>query len=836
MILFKQHSQPTPALRRYLNLLVAILLSLQLGFITTRPVNAQDGPACQELIAYQDLIGDGTLDSMLLACQFSEGSSDQLTIVKTSGEIDPDLAWQENITYVDETWIFDHDSHGRASLVIQFRQDKESLVAELYDDGDGDGVVTYTIDGSGVTITENEYWTVQVVASDGWWLQKGKLNFNLNIAVDGDVEAMFMMEPYREYLITDGNPDYEIQIYDLNNSGKPNYDRRKILTPFLKDATGLQTQMMVNFADNELPISGGFDLWPYLDLAYKWGGGGSRVVKGYSASTPPIMFEPATGRIEAVGEFVASRGNNQNCFYYSALPWEIGRVNETDFESPFCFYSLSNDDGRVPELQVRALYYPPNDRFLPGGAVPQAMNWIRYSWDQDNTATWRYAVGLLGRHEFTTPVNLAGYQVLSVPYADFPSWVTERAWDLAVFSEFTGESYFTSEGMYSVSYLAQQEITHYVAGYISDPPNLSHDPEINFRMEWALDYNAQPYLYFSPVDHRLHLQGADGGTWRLSEEETLHYTRLGPGGLFNQWTYAVGGEVTKLMYLHADKGLLYDDGVLSIWSTTAQPPLFTALPPSDHDTWAALGALLNAHERDFAPDDFAPMLAQFGEVDVAVNGASLRGLRHTQNGFRFVLALGPGFTVQGTDLLGLAGTPPGEYAVSYDGTFHLQLLTPAQIQVDLDTSAPAFAAYLSRAIPLQISNTGLEDATEVYVYGYISHEAGARHEVEIQSLRLNAGETKTVRVPFSPDAPGEWTVEVGVSLAGQGRRPVQRSTHPFDIQVQPAPDTTPAQDLSAFGLVQPWQLAGLVTLLLLAATLAVALFIQEVLAHPGHEN
>jgi hypothetical protein len=122
------------------------------------------------------------------------------------------------------------------------------------------------------------------------------------------------------------------------------------------------------------------------------------------------------------------------------------------------------------------------------------------------------------------------------------------------------------------------------------------------------------------------------------------------------------------------------------------------------------------------------------------------------------------------------------------------------------------------------------------VYGYISHEGGSRQEVEIQSIRLNAGETKTVRLPFSPDTPGEWTVEVGVSLAGQGRRPVQRSTHAFDIQVQPAPDTTPAQDLSAFGLVQPWQLAGLVTLLLLAATLAVALFIQEVLAHPGHEN
>lgn len=398
-----------------------------------RTSTAQSIASCQQAIQYLDLNADGQPEAMVLACRFSPDTQDQLTIYKQTGNISMDQPWQQNITYEDETWVFDHGAQGRASLIANFKRDDGALVAEFYDDRNQDGVVSYAIDDGRVRITEIPYWTVQVTALDGWWLRDGILAGNLRIQTDGDVECMFITSVYRKEFVSDGHPECDIQIYDENRDGRPEFDRRTILTPFLQGSVALGTHMMANWAGDEPPISDGFSLWPYLDLDFNLDTG-SGIVKDYNKTPPTIKFDPETVRIEAVGEFVASRGGEHNCFYYNTAPWVTGQLNQATYESPFCFYDLAEDGDGVPELQIRALYWPPNDWTLAGGMTDEPYVLIRYLWDQDNTTNWRYAVGLVGRHPEDREVPFPDMGVLTIPYDEFPDWVVHQMWDMVVFS------------------------------------------------------------------------------------------------------------------------------------------------------------------------------------------------------------------------------------------------------------------------------------------------------------------------------------------------------------------------------------------------------------------
>lgn len=828
MTFFKCLPSRFPPLRFFIRLLVVFLLASLSGLVLTKAVIGQANSSCQDVSDYKDLDGNGQIDTMILGCQFSTEGNDRLTIIKQSGEMNIGENWRKNITYTDEIWIFDHGTQGKASLIIEFLQEQDGLAAEIYDDRNEDGEVTYTLTGKSVQITENRFWTVRVVAPDGWWLRDGIPNYNLNIWVDGDVEAMFMMETYRNSLILDGEPDYEIQIYDQNNNGRPENDRRMILTPWLQDAVGLGTQMMANFNDNEIPITGGFDLWPYLDLNHNYDGGGSRVVKDYGISSPPIKFELTTGRIEAVGEFVASRGGENQCFYYSENPWSLENINESNFESPFCFYDIAKDHDEIPELQLRSVYSYPYDKIFLKGSSEYPYQLVRYSWDQENIGSWHYAVGLIGRHLVDNATNLAGYDVLTVAYEDFPTWITEKAWDMAVFSEFTGNKYFTSEGMYNVSYIEDEEFSEYFTGFSNTKPDPDYVPEANFRMEWSIDHGNQPYLYFSPIDHRLHLLDADGGTWQISESEAIHYQNLGSGEMINQWTHSLHGQVKKMMFTYSDFSVYFEDGNLSIWSSTSQNPMFTTLPPTDHNTWLELGKKLDQNQPEFEPDDFTSMLEQFGSMKAEIEGGTIQDLRITEDGFRFILNLDEAFKVLKADLLGARGLKPGLYLVTYEDEFHIQPFTPVNLEINLGEKAERFYTKLKSSIPVVLQNNGIEDAHNVTVSSIIHSPDGILSWSQEKVIDVLAGEEKIIQIPFSPEVPGNWEITVTATrLYDYVPYWKDRFNQELSVTVYPALDTTLSQDMTAFGVIQPWQLIAMFTILLLIVLLSAWLFSHQ---------
>lgn len=788
-------NQPSPSsklmlTRRHATFMAATLIAGLLFVAPSQAARAQSTSSCEQVVEYLDLDADGQAEAMALACHFTPTTNDSLTIYRQSGQVLTDIPWRQNIAYENETWIFDHGTRGKASLIVDFTRDGSSLVAELYDDRNGDAEVRYQLDGANVKITESQYWTVRVVAPDGWWIQEDDLNYNLHILVDGDVEAMFAMGTYRSNLATDGQPDCDIQTYDQNHNGSPEYDKRMILTPFLLGSVGLGTQMMANWADDELPISGGFDLWPYLQLGYEWPGG-STVVKGYLDTPAPLQFEPATGRIEAVGEFVASRGGEHNCFYYSAKPWIAGQLNESDNENPFCFYDLAGDADGIPELQIRFVYWPPKDRAFLGGSVSEPYGLIRYSWDQDNSQTWRYAIGLVGRNQVESRVAFTDLEVLTIPYSELPTWVTDHTWDMAVFSEFTGRSYFTSEGNYSVSYPEDWEFGNYFLGRSDEVPSPEYEPEAGFRMEWAMDYASQPYLYFSPVDRRLHLLGATGGTWTIDESQSIRYENLGGGQFLNHWVYLVDGQPQKSLAVLSDFIMLSENGRVTIRPLGTPEAQFITLPPRDHEEWLALGQKLSLQQRDYEAADFSSMLAQFEGPTTEIEGAALRDLRPTAEGFRFIMELQPGFAiVSDPEGWGSSLTAAGAYAVSFDGAaWDVRPATPAVLEADVpivgEPGRPARALEWT-SLSTWLHNAGLEDARDLAVNALLAGAAGQRQVLTTTISLLPAESSQQVTWDWAPPVAGDWQVRVEAgSESGSGGGLPTEVLVTADLYVQP---------------------------------------------------
>lgn len=780
----RQQSSQIPV--KLMRLLAALFLpALVLLFLGTRTTWAQEGQGCDQLLRYLDLNGDGTPDAAVLQCQFEPGGNDQVTVVDGSNDMRWDAPWQEVVDFQNDTWIFDHQADGKANLIVVFGREGSSLVADLYDDRNGDGEVSYQIVDGRVEITENK-WTVRVIAANGWWTKGSLVNFNLRILVDGDVEGMFMVETYRRWLATDGQTDFDIQVRDLDQDGRPDYDMRTQYVPWLQGSVGLGTQMMVNWADDEVPLRGGFQPWPYLDLS-RTQAGGSRIGKGYQSGPPPIQFDPQTGRIEAVGEFVASRWNEHNCFFYSTPRWLSGRINDSNFESPFCFYDLAEDHDGLPELEVRQVYWMPNDPPFLMGRFPQPIQWIRYSWDQDNTLSWRYGLGLVGRHLVESVVTIGDYRVRTIPYAEFPYWVTERDWDLAVFAEVT-HPYWTSEGMYAVSNLEDTVFQNYLAGRSDQPPSWEINPERGFRLEMAIDFNRRPFLYFGSVDRRLHLQGVQEGVWNIDDVHTVKYESLGRTGFVNSWTYSEGNRPEKYLFA-TDEFLIYADSrKVILQKSRVQPGIFATLPPRNHDEWVTLGQMLMLHKRDFAPEDFQAMMAQFDGPTTRIEGATLRDFRPTDNGFRFILKLGPGFHVaKGEDWLGVQGLAPGEYAVTYkNGAFRTEPLTPARpvlVPGSLRVEGEAIALHPVR-VTSALRNEGLDDASSLPVHLHVRGPGGHDQVVDEAEVDLLAEEETEVSFAWTPPMAGRW--EVWLTLGDQESE-IYLDGEKLIIDVLPAP-------------------------------------------------
>ena len=412
----------------------------------------------------------------------------------------------------DAIWVFEV-AGGRPTLIIDFHPSQAGPVADLYDDRDGDGSVDFELVEGFPRVVESPYPTVSVTSRDGWWTQRGRTSFNLDIVVDGPVRASFTSSVVwpLSLLPTDGTVDFEIHVRDRDQDGDPEDDWRQDYPPLSEDprvSGHNRTHIVSNPQGDEIPITGSL-LWPYLGYTV------GDFVKEYGVSRPPIAVDWKGAKIVQVGEFVASRGNPGNFFIYSHERVQPGQTTTTNFENPFAFYDLAQRNDGWPDMAIRVEATLPND--VPDMPDSEPVNIVRWSWDQQHAHQWDYALNLVGRQRVDQTIRFPEFSVLAVPPERLPDWLAEQTWQAATFVEVT-KPYWTSEGVYEYSVAEDRNVLpfRYVTGLDRNPPTAVFDdiPE-GFRGEYSFDLGGLARIYLSQIDGRPHLVNADGGVWNL---------------------------------------------------------------------------------------------------------------------------------------------------------------------------------------------------------------------------------------------------------------------------------------------------------------------------------
>jgi hypothetical protein len=761
-----------------------LMFSSLFGSIATEPTNFLVdfwGVSCQEFFGYQPIDPREELTAIKLGCNFENGDSGHIFVIDGSSPTSSDTYWQSMIGFEHNSmWLFDYNSNGKVELIIVFHQlDNNVFAADLYVDQDDDESVSYEIIDGRLIITESDYWTVRILAN-GSWNDGDKVNFNLNILVDGSVEGMFGASTYQHLLQNDGKVDFVIDVVDANNNGRPDYEIRQHQIAERFDLVGEGFHLMINHKGDEhipLPHSDSQLFWPFLGTAPDISG--SLVPKSFGFR-PPILINWEQSRIVAIGELVASRSSESNCFIYGTGRLEPETIVDPGFENPFCFYDLTNEDNGTPELIIRMEYWPAHDPRFASGLAHMPIQWIRYSWDHNNDGGMDYGIGLAGRHPLETIIEVGDYKILSISYEAFPYWIMERSWDMAVFVDTEAEFYLSNEGIYEAQ-VPMSVISEYMTGLSSTLPSIATNSLIarnGLRIEYTPNFDTYVLLYFSPIDNRLHLREAAEGYWDINEEQSLQYFNRNADPYIDEWRYLYQGETQQQLNITEDY-LIYTDyhnQVIIIKEERLSPFLFEIMPPRNNDEWSVLKQLVDSSKLDFSPENLRGVIDRFDTAHIEIHNANFHGYRTTDKGFRFVLELLPDFQmVSNPNYLFPVLSDPGAYVVDYDGDrFVIQPWSPSSLHFthpQFNVTDKAISAFNWYIVESELTNEGLEDVHDLLVCATFIGPT-KQQEVLTQTISFLPGEgVQQLAWVWIPEESGTWTVGLETdcgSISGYG--------------------------------------------------------------------
>jgi hypothetical protein len=402
----------------------------------------------------------------------------------------------------------------------------------------------------------------------------------------------------------------------------------------------------------------------------------------------------------------------------------------------------------------------------------------------------------------------------------------------------------------------------------SDRPPVDDYSEIppGFRGEVAFESFREPTLYISAIDQNLHLEYATSGIWVIDANREMGYSNLTGGPYLDHWKYFRDGALYQELALLGDT-LLYAGGdevrlktISATYALTAvkaniqpsnlqpsTPPafrpsnlptlepsnasnlqpstlpvdgpiLFEMPPPRDHAEWLRLRELLGENAASPGQIDFLEIFSgiqgdyllrdQVPGEEIRVRRATMRDLRWTGSAFRFVLELGPGYSVIGADFLGLQGRPAGSYLVAYDGEFVIQPLMPASLKL-LPASGNEIAAPLQKYVPgeilLGIENRGSADAHQVIATARIFRSAEGQDALLLdpQTVEISGGEAVVVKFPWTPRESGTYSIQLEAARLDENEALLETQAQERTLTVLPAEEAGKLQLLGIFGLVSP---------------------------------
>jgi hypothetical protein len=759
-------------------LLLALLAAFLLANLGGRPIAAAETPAYDSSDGCQgSWQRKFAVDILVLDCTPGFASEHDVAYMYARGPVDKSADWRTQLDFLDAVWLFDAGARGKASLIIDFHRDGAAAVADLYDDASGDGEVHYGLERGYPKSVSSRFPTMRVRAPDGWWVRDGKINYNLHLAVDGPVMASWNAQVFVDDVSLDGQYDVTIDVHDPGSTGRPKWEIVQAQPPIADSSAIMRTSVMVNEANDELPVET-YIFWPYLghlggqprpDL-FPPGArtplwvqpAGFGIDKHPGKTFPPIEVDWAKARISMVGEFVASRGRAHNWFVYSVLPFARGALTAANFENPFAFYDLAGVDDGYPDLQIRDEHTVNADPYA-NFPIVGPYNTIRYSWDMQHKQRWSYKLNLFGTRPMPATVTLGdGVSLKTVPYAEYPHWVTDNPWQSGDFFAVEKKDYWTSEGIYE-QYCDCWNPYFFGRGATKPPGNPDWVPE-GLRGEMSTNLGEAPRLYVSAVDRKLHLNRSEEGFWRIDEHNGLSYQAV-ESPIINRWLRTVDGGFSQSLARIGDRMVYVDAGGVQVARATGPETLFFAKPPADSDEYFALRTQLDGVKPIGDGTDLALLFGQYTEERVAIPGIVAWDLRAERQGFRFLAAIsGPVPNAPwGREV------PAGTYVVSYQPAtgFAIAPAAPAKValgQPKVQGESPTDIQPARLAI--EVRNEGDEDALGVPIVFMAGKGDLARQAVAWATVDLPAGQTRVAEATWSPPVAGDW--KVAAAAIGHG--------------------------------------------------------------------
>ena len=754
--------------------------------LPTEPVQAQTDITVFG-VTQSDLDGDGRPDLTVVDCAFAS-AHDRILIVDRAGNMGTGSDVLAVTDFRDDVWIFDVGADGTAQLILVFAQEGEHRVAYLYDDRNGDGQVSYRARPRSVEITESSHWHVRVMARSDWFLPNGRVNPALVFHIDGYIlrylewgEAAPAPEWARKGATTDGGVDWELEVVDADGDGIADYQLQRLLALSPPDANIFRSTLYVNRKPRHPEPYADALFWPLLVGKHDY------EAYNYFDRPPVIAVDWGRAQIDRVG--VLGYPTEQGYHINSWARWRKGEVNYANFENPMAYYDLAGDSDGRPELMVRFEVFAAGDsafshEVAQQGGLTRPFVQADYSWDQNNDGRWDYEVSVAGFHPVTDVVAFPNFAVQTVPYDRIPTWVMGRDWAIATFVVAENGGYWSSEGMgdwnvnrgFRDGHLVEPSGLRdlYLTGLIEEPPLENYaDIRRGMRGEYATEQVGRPTLYWSPVDGRLHLFGAQGGVWNVDGRAVVRYADRNRDGYLDQWEYvAPDGRVRQLNVLPGF--LLYaGDGEVVLKRADVALAVFSTLPPRNFAEWQALKDRLESFPAPAPADDLRGILARWEGPETRMTGAVVQNLQVTSRGFRLILHVGPGAQVVSSGVEGFAPPrAPGAYRVVWeDGRWSVRPLTPAALGlVSLEVEATREGEEAT--IRALLRNFGLDDARQVPLCVLLEGPRGARR-VLTTTLSVLPGEgERELLWGWRPSTAGTWNVAVMARCGEEKTGPV----------------------------------------------------------------
>jgi hypothetical protein len=459
--------------------------------------------------------------------------------------------------------------------------------------------------------------------------------------------------------------------------------------------------------------------------------------------------------------------------------FEKNTTNYANFENIQAYYDLAEDDDNQPELHIRQQYYAEGDRI--GGNLPLPLSNFRWSWNQWNSdaLNWHYKLDVVGSYPIDEVIQFPDFSYHSIDYEELPYWITDRTWFQASFVATEQRTYLSTEGIYDWSSSLQPlldqdgnmsdnlQMSRYLAGeVVADPRTAFSSIQPGLRGEFAPELFARPYLYFSPIDSRLHLKGAEYCIWQVDTEQVVRCSDLDGDGYFDHWQNVKGERISNLY--HAGSYLIYEQaGQVVIRASEVSPVLFETLPPRNHDEWINLQIQLATYHHDAAAGDFAALLSQVPGEEWVIEGATIQSFRHLPQGFRFTLS----FPEPGSRSVQIAGVEKripnaGDYTVIYENRAWSM---EENLSPNLFWSPPHLGheeVEQGRGVPLSVtvSNPSKFDA---HGLRYVITAAQGETSLEIAAGEVDvlAGENLEITTSWIAERTGSWIINLSTDTS-----------------------------------------------------------------------